>query len=157
MSQKEHLTGPVVYCINGLDANGAVLEDTAYIRPVESDPKSQAKFVNGNTNRVLFGSAKGYGYCPVYFETQAEANEFYTKLQALGLKLGPKVTAMAVCKKNVLANGYFKIGTELGPVYISAAKLNEDLQENLAEESVDTKLTNKEKWERMENAFYHEL
>lgn len=154
-NQKEHLAGPVVFCINGLDANGAVLEDTAYIRPVEADKKTQAKFMSGTTNKVLFGSAKGYGYCPIYFETQAEANDFYAKLQASGIKVNPKVVAMSVCKKKVLSNGYFKIGTEFGPAYVSAEKLNESIQEELLEET--TTSSNKEKWERMEDAFYHEL
>lgn len=40
------------------------------------------------------------------------------------------------------SNGYFKVGTEFGQVYISAAKLNEGLNE-AAEET--KKMTNKDK------------
>jgi hypothetical protein len=151
-NQKEHPSGPL-FSINGYDSNGTLLEDTMYIRPVEADPKSQAKYVVNGTNKVLFGKAKGYGYCQVYFTDYNEAERFMKNATASGIKIPANVSIVQVCQlKNSLANGYFKIGTEFGPVYISASKLNECLQEEIQEttqevsnENLKSKLSNKEK------------
>ena len=158
--QKEYLTAPV-FCINGADSNGTVLEDTMYIRPVESDPKSQARYMSGNTNKVLFGKAKGYGYCQVYFTSLNEANEFMKKATSSGMKLGGgNVSIVQVCQlKNSLSNGYFNIGTEFGPAYISASKLNESLEESTEEIALETNqpsISKKEMWESFEDAYFHE-
>lgn len=157
--QKEYLSTPI-YCVNGVDANGKVVEDTAYIRPVEADPNSQARYTINNTNKVLFGKAKGYGYCQVYFTDKQAADDFTMKVIASNPKVNPNITLIRTCQlKSALSNGYFKIGTEYGPVYISASKLNESIQEALQEtaEPQETGLSNKEKWERFEEAFYHDL
>ncbi len=157
--QKEHLSTPI-YCVNGVDSNGTVLEDTAYIRPVEADPKSQAKYTINNTNKVLFGKAKGYGYCQVYFSSKQAADDFCMQLIASNPGVNPNVTLIKVCQlKSALANGYFMIGTEFGTVYISASKLNESIQEAIQESTKDVKpgMSNKEKWERYEEAYFHEI
>ena len=163
--QKEYLSTPI-YCVNGVDSSGKVVEDTAYIRPVEADPNSQAKYTVNNTNKVLFGKAKGYGYCQVYFTDRQAADDFTLKLIASNPKVSPNITVIQTCQlKSALANGYFQIGTEYGPVYISASKLNESIQEAIkeaAEPQQQTKiskeeLSNKAKWERFEEAFFHEL
>ena len=39
---------------------------------------------------------------------------------------------MKVGKKHAQGNGYFRVGTVYGECYISAAKLNEDLQEDVS-------------------------
>ena len=155
-NQKEHPSGPL-FSINGFDSNGNLLEDTMYIRPVEADPKSQEKYMQGNTNKVLFGKAKGYGYCQIYFDNYADAENCMKKATQYGIKMQQNVATVKVCQLNkVLSNGYFKIGTEYGPVYISASKLNECLTEE-ADQEQPTTLTNKEKWERYEEAFFHEM
>ena len=165
--QKEKLSG-TIYCILGHDASGKELEDCAYIRPVEADPKMQQKYIiasnHGNTNKVLFGKSKGYGFCTCFFTDLTDANDFLSKLDTKLMKLDPKVASIGVHKKTAQSNGYFRIGTQFGPVYISAAKLNEDIQANeepLIEETSaqvdECKLTNKEKWDRYEEAFYHEM
>jgi hypothetical protein len=159
-NQKEHPSGPL-FSINGFDSNSNLLEDTMYIRPVEADPKSQIKYmvtgVNGETNKVLFGKAKGYGYCQIYFDNYADADACLKKALANGIKMQPNVSIIKVCQLNkVLPNGYFKIGTEYGAAYISASKLNECLTEE-ADQEQPTTLTNKEKWERYEEAFFHEM
>lgn len=156
-NQKEHPSGPL-FSINGFDASGKLLEDTMYIRPVEADPKSQAKYMQGNTNKVLFGKAKGYGYCQIYFDNYADAENCMKTATQVGIKTQPNVSVIKVCQLNkVLPNGYFKIGTEYGIVYISASKLNEDLFENETETTEEPKLTNKEKWDKYEEAFFHEV
>lgn len=157
--QKEYLSTPI-YCVNGVDASGKVVEDTAYIRPVEADPNSQARYTINNTNKVLFGKAKGYGYCQVYFTDKQAADDFAMKVIASNPKVSSNIALIRTCQlKSALSNGYFKIGTEYGPVYISASKLNESIQEALQEaaEPQKTGLSNKEKWERFEEAFYHDL
>ena len=157
--QKEYLSTPI-YCVNGVDNNGTVLEDTAYIRPVEADPKSQAKYTINNTNKVLFGKAKGYGYCQVYFTSKQAADDFCMQLIASNPGVNPNVALIKVCQlKSALANGYFMIGTEFGSVFISASKLNESIQEAIQEsaENVKPNMSNKEKWERYEEAFFHEI
>ena len=76
----------------------------------------------------------------------------------IGIKTQPNVSVIKVCQLNkVLPNGYFKIGTEYGIVYISASKLNEDLFETETEATEEPKLTNKEKWDKYEEAFFHEV
>jgi 3-methyladenine DNA glycosylase Mpg len=159
-NQKEYLSTPI-YCVNGVDAAGVVVEDTAYIRPVEADAKSQAKYTINNTNKVLFGKAKGYGYCQVYFTDKQAADDFCADLIASNPKVNSNIVIIKVCQlKSALANGYFKIGTEFGPVYISASKLNESIQEAI-QEAVKNEKSNttskKEKWERYEEAYFHEI
>lgn len=153
-NQKITLPSPI-FCINGEDANGKVLEDTIYIRPVEADTKSQAKYMVGNTNKVLFGKAKGYGYCQVYFTSLQDATDFLAKIPVGNFKLAGGVTNIRVCQlKKSLSNGYFQIGTEYGPVYISASKLNEDLVEEITEDinntTQDSLKKKQEDWERFE-------
>ena len=76
-------------------------------------------------------------------------------------KVSPNIVLIKVCQlKSALANGYFKIGTEFGPVYISASKLNESIQEAIQEATKIEKpkaCSNKEKWESFEEAYFHEM
>ena len=48
---------------------------------------------------------------------------------------------------------------EFGTVYISASKLNESIQEAIQEAAKveNPKASNKDKWERYEEAYFHEL
>ena len=155
--QKETLYGKV-YCILGQDTNGNLLEDCAYIRPVEADQRTQQKYMRGATNKVLFGSAKGYGFCPCYFTDLNEANAFLAKLDLNSFKVNPKVVRAVVGSKNALTGGYFKIGTEFGPCYISASKLNENLKEEVKIEECEKKtLTNEEKADKYFESCYNEM
>lgn len=151
--QKEFLSGKI-FCIIGSDAAGKPLEDCAYIRPVEADVKTQQKYVvtvgGKQTNKILFGKAKGYGFCPCLFATMEDANDFLGKINISNFKLDQKVTSIGLAKKSSMASGYFKIGTEFGPCYISAQKLNEELVEEVeqvVEEKKEEKLSNQACWE----------
>ena len=128
-NKKEFLSGDV-FVILGVDANGNFMEDCAYVRPVEADSRIQQQYVSGGTNIVLFGSAKGYGYCPCTFASNTDADAFLLKLKQ-NVKPG-KASDMKVGKKHAQGNGYFRVGTVYGECYISAAKLNEDLQEDVS-------------------------
>lgn len=155
-NQKIQLTAPI-FTVYGFNSNGDILEDTMYIRPVEADATSQKKYTISGTNRVLFGKAKGYGYCQLYWTDIKEAERVVTTALTSGIKLPSNIAQIKVCQLNkTLANGYFNIGTEYGPVYISASKLNEDLVEEVKVTESESTLSNKEKWERYEEAFYHD-
>ena len=81
------------------------------------------------------------------------------KLIASNPKVNSNIALIKVCQlKSALSNGYFKIGTEYGPVYISASKLNESIQEAIQEAAnSQNTLSNKEKWERYEEAYFHDM
>lgn len=77
-NEKIKLTG-TVFAINGFDASrGTPVEDCAYVRPVEE--KNQQKYMSGNTNKLLFGKAKGYGYCQIFFDNKNDADVFLHKV-----------------------------------------------------------------------------
>jgi len=135
-NQKISLSGKL-YCIVGKDANGKTLDDCVFVRPVEADQKIQQKYMVGNTNKVLFGAAKGYGFCPCFFTSLDDAKNFYSKINFNNFKLNQKVDTITIEYKKAQANGYFQVGTEFGPVYISAEKLNESLQEDVKKDEVD--------------------
>lgn len=147
---KTALSGDI-FCINAIDqTTNKALEDCAYIRPVED--KNQDKYKIGNTNKLLFGKAKGYGYCQIYWQNKADADNYLKSVNWSDL------TSMyvGVAKKKANSNGYFAIGTQYGPAYISAEKLNEELEEEVITEKKSS-ISNKEKWERLENAFNRDL
>ena len=155
-NQKIQLSAPI-FTVYGFNSNGDILEDTMYIRPVEADPASQKKYTVAGTNKVLFGKAKGYGYCQIYWSDIKEAERVVTNALTAGIKLPSNIAQLKVCQINKpLTNGYFNIGTEYGPVYISASKLNEELVEDTKTTEPNCTLTNREKWERYEEAFYHD-
>lgn len=157
-NQKEILSGNI-YCILGEDSTGKVLEDCAYIRPVENTQTNINKYSTTDpndghiTNKVLFGKAKGNGYCCCYFDNLADANSFMNKVaQALNIPGG--IAKISVYKKKAQPNGYFKIGTEFGPCYISAAKLNEDLEVDALTENLNKELQEKfEVFKRYDDIF----
>lgn len=156
-NQKEILTGNL-YCILGIDSNGNLLEDCAYIRPVENTQTNINKYSTKDpsdshlTNKVLFGKAKGNGYCCCYFTNLTDANNF---MSMLAPAIMPKhVTKISVYKKKAQPNGYFKVGTIFGPCYISAAKLNEDLEVDTLTEDLQKELQEKaEVFKKYDNLF----
>lgn len=116
---KEILTG-LVYKIEGVNAKSAKNKAKLYIKPLEA---SGAK---GNTNKVMMGSANGYTDCVCHFDNAQDADNFL-KTWANANTTQTQFTNVQVVRKNADPNGYFKIGTEYGPCYISAVKLNEQI------------------------------
>lgn len=86
----------------------------------------------GTTNKVFVGSGKGYGECTCFFDDPNEAQAFLDKVNQSG-KIPGNVTNLHVAKVKSDSNGYFLVGTELGICAISAAKLNEALEESAKE------------------------
>jgi hypothetical protein len=116
---KEILTG-LVYKIEGVNAKSAKNKAKLYIKPLEA---SGAK---GNTNKVMMGSANGYTDCVCHFNNAQDADSFL-KTWATVNAAQTQFTNVQVVRKNADPNGYFEIGTEYGPCYISAVKLNEQV------------------------------
>jgi hypothetical protein len=120
---KEILTG-LVYKIEGVNAKSAKNKAKLYIKPLEP---SGSKGKNGKiTNRVMMGSANGYTDCVCHFDNAQDADDFL-KAWANANATQTQFTNVQVVRKNADPNGYFKIDTEYGPCYISAVKLNEQV------------------------------
>lgn len=136
--QKVYLQG-TVYCILGSDAAGKILEDCAYIRPVEDVPPEKSKYAISDgqkfTNKVLFGKAKGNGYCTCFFNNITDANNFLQKLNTKNIS-NSNIANISVYSKKAVPNGYYEIGTEFGSCFISAVKLNEEFDTTLQEELI---------------------
>ncbi len=145
--QKITLRSPV-FTINGFNGQTPV-EDCAYIRPVEAI--NQRKYMSGSTNKLLFGKAKGYGYLQIFFDNKNDADAFLNRVPWSSLTS----MSVGVTQKKALVKGYYKIGTEYGPVYISADKINESLEEEVeeVEEATKQKPTTRDKWKKFEELF----
>lgn len=104
-----------VLCITGNNANSGS-PAFALIRPLEKSGAS------GSTNKVFISSSHGYTACQCYFEDLPAAQAFLADCQ----KICPSnISNLHIAKRSREKNGYFKVGTEFGPVLISAQKMNE--------------------------------
>lgn len=138
---KTYLQGKIV-TISGFDANGNALDvnATAFVRPL----KSKYATVDGKKNRVLFGASKGYDDCRIYLPESeyAAMDKLMTDLtSSANFQPAQNVASVKVVYKNADPNGYFKVDTDLGEVYVSAKKMNEELEE-AAEEKLARKESN---------------
>lgn len=144
--QKITLSSPV-FTINGFNGTTPV-EDCAYIRPVEAS--NQKKYMSGSTNKLLFGKAKGYGYLQIFFKNKNDADAFLNRVPWSSLTS----MSVGVTQKKALPKGYYEIGTEYGPVYISADKINESLDEDIEKvDEAEQKPTTRDKWQQFEKLF----
>lgn len=127
---KTYLAGGKVLAISGFDANGKALDvnATAFVRPL----KSKYATADGTANRILFGASKGYDDCRIYLpeDKLAEMTQLAADLVSTpDFKPAANVANIRVVYKNADNNGYFKVNTNLGEVYVSARKMNENLEE----------------------------
>ena len=125
----------------------------AFVRPLVASGDA------GGKNKVYIGDASGNKDCRVFFDDQAKAKDFLDSCTAAG-KVGTGINNLEVVWVKADPNGYFKVDTEFGHVYIKASKLNEEIQEELEDNSAKKqpkKLSSKEKWERYEEAYFHEM
>ena len=118
---KINVSGTEVYCIEGVNANTTKIP-AAYIKPLSTSGAA------GNTNKVFIGDPSGYTDCKVFFEDFNNALTFLDNC-ITGNKIPSNISNLKVVKAKVDKNGYFEIGTEFGPVFIKASKLNEELIE----------------------------
>lgn len=110
---------------------------SVYIRALTS---SGNKYSVGGKNKVLVGSAKGWDYFELYFETLTDAQEFLTKVELAGI-IPDKVRNLAPYGKRAdIKNhnmGFVKVDTEFGEAYIIVKKANnEELVTNTEEEAL---------------------
>ena len=127
--QKEIISQPYVYGIEGDNANAQKVKAFAFIKPMLDTAQGET---NG-TNRVFIRSSNGYTDCKVYLLTVADAQAFLTKCQNVASN---SISNLQVVKKSVDPNGYYKVGTEFGDVYIPAKKLNEEVADESLDEAV---------------------
>lgn len=147
---KEYITGST-YWIKGVKANSNNTQ-CAFVRPLV--PAGAA----GSVNKVFVGDASGNKDCRVFFKDEQTAIDFLNKCQTNN-KIAAGISNLNIIRTSADQNGYFQVDTEFGPVYIKASKLNEEIEENFEQEDKQTekKLSNKEKWERYEEAYFHEF
>jgi hypothetical protein len=117
-----------VFKIEGVNAKSAKNKAKLYIKPLEA---SGAK---AGTNKVLMGSANGYTDCVCHFTTASDAHDFMMAWASAN-STQTQFTNVQVVRKPADANGYFLVGTEYGDCYVSAGKLNEQLGEDLEQET----------------------
>ena len=147
---KEHITGST-YWIKGTKANSNNTQ-CAFVRPLVPAGAS------GSVNKVFVGDASGNKDCRVFFKDEQAAIDFLNKCQTNN-KIATGISNLNIIRTSADQNGYFQVDTEFGPVYIKASKLNEEIEEDFEKENKQTekKLSNKEKWERYEEAYFHEF
>lgn len=87
----------------------------------------------GTTNKIFISSGNGYTDCTCYFDDPNDAQSFLNKIIADN-RVPANVSNMRVVKLKADTNGYFLVGTEYGPVAVSAKTLNEALTEEIKEE-----------------------
>lgn len=126
-NQKETVTGKL-FGIEGVNTKAQKVGAFAHIKPLSAIGAS------GNTNKVFLGSSNGYTDCKVYLPDIQAADAFLQKCIA---NCPSYVTGLHVVKKNPDSNGYFRVGTEYGPVYIAAQKLNEEVAEDSLTEATE--------------------
>ena len=118
---KVHANTSVSYKIVG-DKIGQSIPNV-FVKPL--NPNGAA----GSTNKVFVGSGKGYGECTCFFDDPNDAQDFLDKV-IQNNRVPSNVNNLQVYKVKSDPNGYFLVGTEFGICAISAAKLNEELEES---------------------------
>jgi len=119
-----------MYKISGVKGTNKS-EVNAYIKPVLVGDYGRGGD-SSSTNKLLFGSAKGYGYCTCLWSSVSDADAALKYLQDNN-RIPSDVTNVQVCSTNN-QHRFIKIGTETGDCYISAGKINEALGEEFEED-----------------------
>lgn len=118
--EKVDPVGDDVYGIIGASTTSKNIA-RAFVKPLAPSGAS------GKTNKVCIGSGRGFGDCICWFEDLTEAQDFLDKIISTG-KCPANVTGLQIVARKKESNGYFLVGTELGPCAISARALNEALK-----------------------------
>ena len=135
--QKEKLSGENgnVFVIVAEDSTTSANKPYAFINPLINTPN----YRTNNTNKIKFGSGHAYSDLPLYFNTLADGQAFLSKMISANLIpsrfTNPHVGKQAFTgiMRKFLSHDFYRIGTELGDVYVCAYKLNEDLEESILE------------------------
>jgi hypothetical protein len=89
-------------------------------------------------NKIRFGDPSGWSCCKVFFDSMLAADEAIEAIKSGSFRVLDGITGFHIERQKADPNGYFKVNTELGAVYVKASKLNEALEEALAEETAAT-------------------
>lgn len=104
-----------------------------------SKPKTQYVYVDPLTykadpNMARLGDPSGYSACKLFFKELTEAQAAVDTIKE-HFKIPEHITGFTIKRQSADSNGYFKIATDLGPAYIKASKLNEEIVEEVTEET----------------------
>ena len=107
-----------------------------------SKPKTQYVYVDpisykADPNMARLGDPSGYSACKLFFDKKEDAEFAITTIKS-EYTIPDHITGFIVKRQGADANGYFKINTDLGPAYIKASKLNEEITEEMTEEPKTT-------------------
>lgn len=80
---------------------------------------------------VNYGVGTGWNDCMLFFDSEAAAKVFRDKAWAAKPQ---EITVLDVVSTRGDSNGYVEVETEFGNAYITAAKLHEEVQEDLVED-----------------------
>jgi len=143
--RKEQMTGDqgYVFVIAAEDSTTTKNKPLAFINPLINTKN----YRNQTTNIVKLGSAHGYSDLTLYFNTFKDAEAFMVKLVQAN-KVSSKYTNVRVEKRDLngrfkymFDRGFYRVGTDLGDVYVCASKLNEAVEAD-ADEVELTEATN---------------
>lgn len=84
-----------------------------------------------NKNKIFCAFINNFGDCKCLFDSATAAQDFVDTAMQKGLT----VTSPKIKQERYDGNGYFKLDTELGPVYLRAFEFNEELVREELEES----------------------
>lgn len=119
------------------------ITNLAVICCTSSKPKGQYVFIDpvaikADINKVKLGDPSGYTSCKLFFDSVSTA-ETAIEIIKRDMTIPEHITDFVIKKQPADPNGYFKVDTEVGPAYIKASKLNEEITEEMTDASKVTK------------------
>lgn len=132
--RKETMAGDqgYLFIIAAEDSTTSRNKPVAFINPI----LTTKTYRNQTTNIVRMGSAHGWADLTLYFNTIKEAEDFAVKMGNAN-RIESKFTNVRAEKRSIsgkfgkmFAHGFYRVGTELGDVYVCASKLNEAVEPN---------------------------
>jgi hypothetical protein len=85
-------------------------------------------------NKIRFGDPSGWSSCKIFFDSYEAARTAMEAAESGDFRIPSDITGLHIERAKADPNGFFKVKTELGEVYIKASKLNEAIEEALKEE-----------------------
>ena len=117
--------------------------DTLFVIVCDSDKKKkQYVFIDplspvAEVNKVRFGDPSGWSSCKIFFDSISKVEKALNDIKTGDFRIPSDISGLHVERQKADPNGYFKITTDLGEVYIKASKLNEAIEEALNTENTD--------------------
>jgi hypothetical protein len=115
--------------------------DTLFVLVCDRPTKSKKQYVFidplspiAELNKVRFGDPSGWSSCKIFFESLSLAEEAIRNIESGSFRIPADVVGIHVERQKADPNGYFRVKTDLGEVYIKASKLNEAIEEALTKE-----------------------